>query len=93
MFVTLDVSAGRSTGYLSEPYKIVENAVEILPGIFLDEEFAENSPNVRDKESVYAAVNRSFAGVRGAVEGSYRFYTDSYGIVAHTLQLSWLQHA
>ena len=67
-FVTLNVSAGRSTGYLSEPYKIVEKAVEILPSIFLDEEFAENSPNVRDRESVYASVNRSFSRVRGALE-------------------------
>jgi hypothetical protein len=91
-FVTVNVSAGRSTGYLSEPYKVAEKAVAILPGIFLDEEFAENSPNVRDRESAYAAINRSFPRVRGAIEGSYRFYTDSYGIVAHTLQLAWLQH-
>jgi hypothetical protein len=91
-FVTVNLSAGQSRGYLSEPYKIVEEAVEILPSIYLDEEFAENSPNVRNRESIYAAINRSFPGVRGAVEGSYRFYTDTYGIVASTLQLSWLQH-
>jgi hypothetical protein len=91
-FVTLNASAGRSTGYLSEPYKIVEKAVQILPGIFLDEEFAENSPNLRDKESLYASINHSVPRLRGAVEASYRFYADSYGIVAHTLQLAWLQH-
>jgi hypothetical protein len=91
-FVTLNVSAGRSTGYLSEPYKIIEKAVEIVPNVFLDEEFAENSPNARDRESVYASLNHSFLGVHGAIEGSYRFYSDSYGIVAHTLQVSWMQH-
>jgi hypothetical protein len=91
-FFTVNASLGQSTGYLSEPYKIVEKAVEIFPGVFLDEEFAENSPNVRDRESLYASFNHSFLGVRGAIEGSYRFYTDSYGIVAHTVQLSWFQH-
>jgi len=91
-FVTVNVSLGRSTGYLSEPYKIVEKSIEIIPGVYLQEAFGENSPNVRDRESVYASLNHAFPGVHGAVEGSYRFYSDSYGIAAHTLQLSWLQH-
>jgi hypothetical protein len=91
-FVTVNVSLGRSTGYLSEPYKTVEKAIEILPDIYLDEAFGENSPNGRNRESLYAAVNHSFPGIHGAVEGSYRLYSDSYGIVAHTVQLSWIQH-
>ena len=91
-FATLNVSSGLSTGYLSEPYKIVEKSVEILPNVFLDESFGGNSPNTRQRESVYASLNHSFVRVHGAVEGVYRFYTDSYGIVANTLQVSWLQH-
>jgi hypothetical protein len=91
-FVTVNISLGRSTGYLSEPYKIVEKEIAILPGIFLDEEFAENSPNVRNRESVFASVNHAFRNVGGAIECSYRLYTDSYGIVANTLQISWIQH-
>jgi hypothetical protein len=91
-FATLNVSSGLSTGYLSEPYKIVEKSIEILPNIYLDESFGENSPNTRQRESVYASLNHSFLGVHGAIEGSYRFYADSYGIVAHTLQVTWLQH-
>jgi hypothetical protein len=91
-FATLNVSSGLSTGYLSEPYKIVEKSVEILPNVFLDESFGENSPNTRQRESLYASLNHSFVRVHGAIEGAYRFYADSYGIVAHTLQVSWLQH-
>jgi hypothetical protein len=91
-FATLNVSSGLSTGYLSEPYKIVEKSIEILPNVYLDESFGENSPNTRQRESIYASLNHSFQGVHGAIEGSYRFYADSYGIVAHTLQVSWLQH-
>ena len=91
-FATVNVSLGRSTGYLSEPYKTVEKAIEILPAIYLDETFGENSPNARDRGSLYASVNHSFLGARAAIEGSYRFYSDSFGVVAHTLELSWLQH-
>jgi hypothetical protein len=91
-FVTFNLSAGRATGYLSEPYKIVEKAIEIVPDVYLDEAFAENSPNGRNRGSLYAALNHAFPGVHGAVEASYRLYGDSYGIVAHTLQATWLQH-
>lgn len=91
-FVTVNVSLARFTGYLGEPHKIVEKSVEIFQNIFLDESFAENRPNERVKETAYAAINHSFPGARAAAEGSYRFYTDSYGIVASTVGLSWLQH-
>jgi Protein of unknown function (DUF3570) len=91
-FVTVNLSLGRSTGYLSEPYKIVEEAVQIFPGVFLDEEFGENTPNARNRATLFVSLNHSFSAVHAAVEGSYRFYADSFGIVAHTAQLTWLQH-
>jgi hypothetical protein len=91
-FVTLNVSLGRSTGELAEPHKFVEKGIDILPGLVLEESFAENSPNERNRESVYASINRAFPKLKGAIEGSYRFYADSYGIVAHTLQVDWQQH-
>ncbi len=91
-FVTVNVSMGRETGYLAEPHKFVEKSIEIITNIFLQESFAENSPNERDHEAVYASIDRAFPGARGALEGSYRFYTDTYGIVAHTAGLSWIQH-
>lgn len=91
-FVTVNVSMGRETGYLAEPHKFVEKSIEIVTNIFLQESFGENSPNERDHEAVYASIDRAFPGARGALEGSYRFYTDTYGIVAHTAGLSWIQH-
>jgi hypothetical protein len=91
-FVTVNLTAGRSSGYLSEPHKFVEKAVEILPGLDLEEGFGENSPNTRDREALFASINHAFVGVHGAIEGSYRFYTDTFGIVAHTVALSWIQH-
>ncbi len=92
-FVTVNLSVGRSTGYLSEPHKSVEKGVELLPGLVLEEAFGENSPNERTRETLYGAINHAFPKARGAIEASYRLYSDSYGIVAHTVELAWLQHA
>ncbi len=78
--------------YLAEPYKIVEKSIEIFPSVFLQEAFGENSPNKRNSESVYTSINRAVPKLRGAIEASYRLYTDTYGVVAHTLAVSWLQH-
>ena len=91
-FVTVNVTLAADNGYLSEPHKFVEKGIEIFPGVTLEEAFGENSPNQRQSGSVFASVNRAFPKLQGAIEGSYRLYTDTYGIVAHTLELSWLQH-
>jgi hypothetical protein len=91
-FVTLNATWGRATGYLAEPHKFVEKDIEIVTNIFLPEDFGENSPGSRDKGTIFASVNHSFANVSGAVEASYRFYADTFGVVAHTLELTWLQH-
>ena len=92
-FVTVNLTAGRSSGYLSEPHKFVEKGIEILPGLDLEEGFGENSPNARDREALFASINHAFVGVHGAIEGSYRFYTDSFRHRrAPTVALSWIQH-
>jgi hypothetical protein len=89
---TLNLSVGRSWGYLSEPHKSVEKSVEILPNIFLGESFGENSPNARVRESLFASLNRAVPALRGALEASGRLYSDTYGISSETLEASWLQH-
>lgn len=91
-FVTLNLTWGRATGYLAEPHKFVEKNIEIVTNIFLHEDFGENSPDVRDKGSVFASVNHSYPGLNAALEGSYRFYADTFGITAHTIEAGWFQH-
>jgi len=91
-FVTLNVTWGRATGYLAEPHKFVEKDIPIFANVTLHEDFGENSPDVRDKGSVFASANHSFSGVSAALEASYRFYADTFGVAAHTVQVQWLQH-
>jgi hypothetical protein len=91
--VSVNATWTRATGFLSEQYKVVEVDVQIFPGIFLPETFGENRPNARNKGDVFAAVNRAFPAVGGALEASYRFYHDTWGITANTLDLLWMQKA
>jgi hypothetical protein len=91
-FVTVNVTLADADGYLSEPHKFVEKGIEILPGLALEESFAENSPNERQSATLFTSVDHDFPKLRGALEASYRLYSDTYGIVAHTLALSWQQH-
>jgi hypothetical protein len=89
---TANVSWGRATGYLSEPHKYVSKSIEIFQNIFLLQDFAENSPSERNKGSVYLSLNRAFPAVHGAIEASYRFYADTWGITANTVEADWFQH-
>jgi hypothetical protein len=89
--VTANVSWGRASGYLSDPYKLVQKEVEVVPEVFLVRTFRENRPAERTKGLGLLSVNHSFPELRGALDATYRFYRDSFGISAHTIDLAWLQ--
>jgi hypothetical protein len=90
-FVTLNASWGRETGYLADQYKGVQKDVELVPGSTVTRFYGENRPGERNLGVLYAALNRNVAPLHGALEASYRFYADTFGVTAHTLQLRWLQ--
>jgi len=90
-FVTLDFTWGRDTGFLSDQYKLVVKSIEIVPGAYLPLGFPENRPDERNTGTALAAVNRAFPRAHGALEASYRFYCDTYGISASTVEVRWLQ--
>ena len=89
--VTLNLSWARETGYLSDQYKLVEENVEVIPGAFFPLVFAENRPSEHNSGVAYAAVNRAFPRLNGSLEASYRIYTDTFGVVANTAEVRWLE--
>ena len=89
--VVLNASYGSASGYLADPYKLIEKNTELLPGLFLPLTFAENRPDSREKWIGYASINHSAAALKGAVEASYRLYHDTFGLTSHTLAATWLQ--
>ena len=84
-FTLLKVSfvAGTSWGYLDDQYKFVLLNNEVID---------EKRPDSRDKQIIYTSLNRFIDPLNGALEASYRFYTDTYGIDAHTFGLDWFQN-
>ncbi len=82
---------GHASGYLSDHYKLVQKTLEVNPGDFIPLTFAENRPGTRDKWIAFGSVNHSYPDLHGAVEASYRFYHDTFGTNAHTIELTWLQ--
>ena len=89
--VTANLSYGEATGYLGDPYKVVEKITEDFPGIFLRHTYAENRPEFRAKWIAFASVNRAFPGLHGALEASGRLHRDDFGVRSTTLNLEWYQ--
>lgn len=89
--VSADLTWGRSTGFLNDQYKLVLKNIQILPGLFLPQTFAESRPDWRNKATAFFSLNRAFPDLKGAFEGSYRFYHDTFGVTAHTAEFAWLQ--
>ncbi len=75
--------AGTSHGFLNDQYKYALVGTAAVP---------EQRPDQRDKEVVYLSLNRFIEPLDAAIEASYRFYNDSYGIEAHTVGLEWYQN-
>jgi hypothetical protein len=80
--LTLNATLGKTDGYLTDPYKVVE-----LNGVLVQ----ERRPEQKDKQILYAALNRFVETLDGSLELSYRYYNDSFGIQAHTVGLAWYQ--
>jgi hypothetical protein len=90
--LTVNLSHGRASGYLSDPYKLVQKSIEIIPGFALDLTFPENRPDFRAKTVLFGQLLHLFEKVRGTADVSYRYLDDDQGLESDTLEIAWLQH-
>lgn len=84
--LTLNVSTRYTEGFLNDPYRGIQ--FDDLPGTA----FGENRPLQRFEGDFYVSISHFFPRIDGSIEGGYRYYEDSYGIIAHTLTVDWLQN-
>ena len=89
--LTANLSYGKTNGYISDPYKIIQKRTEILPGFELDLTFPENRPDTKDKWIAFVGVNHSLENLKGSIWGSYRLLDDTFGVTSHTVELKWFQ--
>ena len=79
---------GNDSGYLSDPYRLAGFTPDGFPfsiGV------PERRPSHRNKEILYTSMLHYFDPLNASLEGSYRFYHDSFGVYANTLGLTWHQ--
>jgi hypothetical protein len=80
-----------SHGYLDDPYRgvLFEDAFQAdLNKPIL---YPEHRPGFRQSYIGYLSLVQFVTPFQGSLEGSYRPYYDSFGVVSHTLALSWHQ--
>ncbi len=75
------------TGYLSDPYKLVQVADETgFPQVV-----SENRPGDRSSVVWVNRVRAYFEDYSGALHLDYRYYTDNWDLTSNTFELSWNQ--
>ncbi len=85
LLTQLNYSYGQSSGYLTDPYKVL-SVVDPLSGETTGYRY-EKRPETRTRQSLY------WKGVlhlpQDVLHLSYRYYWDDWGIVSHTMDLSY----
>jgi len=86
-----NLTLGYAHGYLSDPYRaVVFNESDLNP----DNQVVlagENRPSHRFSQALLLSLTQAITPLNASIEGTYRFYHDSYGIYANTLGLAWFQ--
>ena len=93
--LTANLTYGNARGYLGDPYKAVVftgNPFYYWPGTEVIPPGAyEQRPRQRDRFIAYLSLTQAVTPLHASIEGSYRFFHDTYGINAHTIGLEWHQ--
>ena len=82
---------GFSEGYLNDPYRsVVFEETQLDPNgrVILN---GEKRPSNRDSQAILLSLTQAIKPLNASVEGSYRFYHDSFGINANTFGIAWFQ--
>jgi len=86
-----NLTLGYAHGYLSDPYRaVVFNESDLNP----DNQVVlagENRPSHRFSQALLLSLTQSITPLNASIEGTYRFYHDSYGILANTFGVAWFQ--
>lgn len=73
-------------GYWASPYRFVKIETPDLAGI--EFKVPETEPNERFRHAAVIGLNRHLFSDT-SLQGDYRFYTDNWGVLSHTVQLRY----
>lgn len=87
---TANVTLGYSDGFLTDPYKrVVFDNFPFFGSVYTT--FPEKRPGYKFRQIIFLSLQHHFEKIKGALEVTYRFQHDSYGILANTASLQWHQ--
>ena len=89
-----NLTYSNSQGYLSDPYKFALTLFPAPNGEYFGSYgyLRDNRPGQREQFGVLLRYVRNFSGMNSAaLHLDYRFYSDTWGIDAHTFEASWYQ--
>jgi uncharacterized protein DUF3570 len=89
--LTVNFTFRNSHGYEDDPYRGVLFGDYPQGDLNNPSLFAEHRPDFRHSYIGYASLLQYITPLNGGIEGSYRFYDDTFGIRAHTVAVSWHQ--
>lgn len=89
--LTVNFTFRNSHGYEDDPYRGVFFSDYPQADLNNPALFPEHRPNDKQSYIGYASLLQYITPLNGGIEGSYRFYDDTFGIRAHTIAVSWHQ--
>jgi hypothetical protein len=95
--VSANLTLGYSYGFLNDPYKrVMFDNSPYNPGPdpanpFPFTVWPESRPGHKFRQVAFFSVQHYFDAANGAMEVTYRFHHDDFGITAHTVSLEWNQ--
>ena len=95
-FTTINLTLGYSSGFLSDPYKRVlfddfyTPSNPYNPGDPWTVQ-PEKRPEHKFRQVLFWSLNHAVTSANAAVEFSYRFHHDDFGVIANTVDLQWHQ--
>jgi len=90
-YLTVNASVNFEHGYLADPYRGVMFINELQNNPNDPALSPEVRPRHRNSQILYASWTQFVTPANGSYELSYRFFHDSYGIIANTVELDWHQ--
>jgi hypothetical protein len=90
--LTANLTLGYSDGYLTDPYKrVVFDGFPYNPGQPYTV-WPENRPGHKLREVGFVSVQQFVEKLNGALDLSYRFYHDDFGVIGNTVGVQWNQN-
>ncbi len=90
----INLAFSTSSGYHSDPYKVFsvvdrETGVPISDPVFSGSSYYEKRPGERQRISLTFKLNHQLYPSDNIIHGSYRFYTDDWGVNSHTFDFNY----